>query len=261
MKIFTQNNASITDGIWFGVNYRLAPKILKATKILVVCFVWIFLNDRLFAGDAGTWYVGTDAGINLQQKTFTAFPISPPYPNLPVGETEFRAGERIDLKVGYNLKSWCATELQAGYIYNSISSIGSEPVGGVGFTQFPIMANVIFTQPVYRGWSVYAGGGLGGIISQWDCGVKATVTGPPPSVSFGPGPSATETDCLFGYQVLAGIKYVLGKNWDFSMGYQFLATAAGHDWNVNDLNLSSNNTIKMDSTMSHSFVAALTFKF
>jgi opacity protein-like surface antigen len=179
-----------------------------------------------------------------------------------VGETKFRTGERIDLKIGYNLKSWWATEFEAGYIYNNISSIGSAPVGGIGFTQFPIMANVIFSRPVYRGWSVYAGGGLGGIISQWDCGIKFAVKAPPiPIITYGPGAAATETDCLFGYQAMAGIKYVIGRNWDFSVGYQFLATAAGHDWKLNDLNLSGNNTIKMDSTMSHSIIAALTFKF
>lgn len=234
---------------------------MQTSKVLAIAFAGLFSAGRLLSGDAGTWYLGTDAGVNLPQNTFTAFPRSPQFPYLPAGETKFRPGERVDLKVGYNIKSWCATELEAGYIYNSISSIGSVPVGGVGFTQFPIMANAIFSQPVYRGWSVYAGGGLGGIISQWNCGVKATITGFPPIVHFGPGQSGTETDCLFGYQALAGIKYVLGKNWDLSLGYQFLATAGGHDWKLNDLNLSGNNTIKMDATMSHSIVAALTFKF
>jgi opacity protein-like surface antigen len=262
MRIVLQSSASLADGFWFGFKYRLAPKVQKATKILAIVFSGMFPTGQLSAGDAGTWYVGTDTGVNLQQKTFTAFPISPQYPNLPVGETEFRAGERIDLKVGYNVKSWCATELEAGYLNNSISTIDSEHVGSVGFTQFPIIANVIFSSPVYRGLSVYAGGGLGGIISQWDCGVKV-LSFPPlfPVFLSVPGPSATETDCLFGYQAKAGIKYVFSRNWDFSVGYQFLTTAAGHDWKLNDVNLPGNNTIRMDSTMSHSFFPALTFTF
>lgn len=262
MKIALQLSGSLADVMWFRFKYRLATKVQKATKILAIVFSGMFPTGQVFAGDARTWYVGTDAGVNLQQKTFTAFPISPAYPNLPVGETEFRPGERIDLKVGYNVKSWCATELEAGYINNSISTIDSDHVGGVGFTQFPIIANVIFSSPIYRGFSAYAGGGLGAIISQWDCGEK-TIFIPYgfPLIFHVLGQSATETDCLFGYQAKAGVKYVFSRNWDFSVGYQFLATAAGHDWTLNGVYLPGNNTIRMDSTLSHSFFAALTFTF
>ena len=261
MKNILQENVFRPDGIWLGMEYRQNLNLLKATKILLVIFAGLFPPGLLYAGDAGTWYMGTDAGVNLQQTTFTAFPTSPAYPFLPVGETKFRPGERIDLKVGYNVKSWWATELEAGYIYNGISSIGSEPVSGVGFTQFPIMANVIFSRLVSRGWSVYAGAGLGGIVSQWNCGIKGPIRGFPYPPTFGLGATDTETDCVFGYQAIAGIKYVLSGNWDFSVGYQFLATTAGHDWKVNNWNFPGNNTITMDSTMSHSIVAALTFTF
>jgi opacity protein-like surface antigen len=117
--------------------------------------------------------------------------------------------------------------LEAGYINNSISTIDSDHVGGVGFTQFPIIANVIFSSPIYRGFSAYAGGGLGAIISQWDCGEK-TIFIPYgfPLIFHVLGQSATETDCLFGYQAKAGVKYVFSRNWDFSVGYQFLDAVA-----------------------------------
>jgi opacity protein-like surface antigen len=262
MKIVLQSRVSLADSIWSWFNFWLAPKVHNAAKILAIVFSGMLPTGQLFAGDAGTWYVGTDAGVKLQQKTFTALPISPLYPFLPVGETEFRPGERIDLKAGYNVKSWCATELEAGYIKNSISTIDSEGGGGVGFKQFPIIANVIFSSPVYRGLSVYAGGGLGAIISQWDCGVRVFSFPAVFPVFFSfPGPSPTETDCLFGFQAKAGIKYGFSKNWDFSVGYQFLATAAGHEWKLNGVYLPGNNTIRMDSTMSHSFFAALTYTF
>lgn len=72
--------------------YRLPPKVQKAIKILEIVFSVLFPTGQLFAGDAGTWYVGADAGVNLQQKTFTAFPISPAYLYLPVG------GDRVSCR-------------------------------------------------------------------------------------------------------------------------------------------------------------------
>jgi opacity protein-like surface antigen len=206
----------------------------------------------LFGGDADSWYLETDAGVNFQQDTLTAFLPSNPFN--PFGETKFRPGERVDLKVGYNPNIWLAIELEAGFIHNDISSIGQDPVSGVDFNQFPIMANIDLSRHIFRNWSVYAGGGAGCIVSQWDCGIQAHNNFPFPP-SFYPGHAATATDFLFGYQALAGIKYDISRGWDFKVGYKFLATAEGHDWTINGVN------VKTDPTMSHSIFASLTYKF
>jgi opacity protein-like surface antigen len=207
----------------------------------------------LFAGDAGTWYLDADAGINFQQDTFTAF-LPSGNPVNPVGETQFRPGERVDLTVGYNANRWLAIELEAGFMHNDISSIGSASVSGVDFNQFPVMLNIVFSRHVFRNWSAFAGGGAGCIVSQWDCGMQLHYNFPsPPSAS--PGHVATSTDYLFGYQALVGVRYDISRRWDIKLGYKYLATAEGHDWMISGVE------VKTDPTMSHSLFATLTYKF
>ena len=152
------------------------------------------------------------------------------------------------------MNMWFAVELEAGFIHNDISSIGPDPVSGVDLNQFPIMANIVLSRHASRNWSVYAGGGVGCIVSQWDCGMQAHELFPNPP-TFYPGHAATATDYLFGFQALAGIRYDISKRWDFKLGYKFLATAEGHDWMISGVE------VQTDPTMSHSVFASLTYKF
>ena len=229
------------------------------TSTPAILFASLIPTGLLFAGNADKWYLESDAGINFQQDTFTTF-LPSTNPINPVGETKFRPGERVDLKVGYNLNTWIAAELEAGFVYNSITSIASDPVSGVDFKQFPLMANMVLSRHISHNWSVYAGGGAGCIVSQWNCGINVREElspGFPPVllVIASPGPATTATDFLFGYQVLAGIKYDISRRWDFKVGYKFFATAEGHDWAMGSAD------VKTDATMSHSIFAALTYKF
>lgn len=219
------------------------------SSTLAVIFACLIPADLLFAGDVGSWYIGVDGGVNFQQDAFTTFS-----QGLFSGEARFAPGEQVDLKVGYNLNTWSAIELGAGFVHNSISSIGADSVSDVDFYQVPIFANIVLSRAIFQNWSVYAGGGVGGVVSQWDCGLLARSNFPFPPILY-PGHADSETDFLFGYQVLAGVKYDIGKRWDVTVGYKFLATPEGHDWTINGMD------VKTDPTMSHSVFAALIYKF
>ena len=95
---------------------------------------------------------------------------------------------------------------------------------------------------------------LGALLANGTVGYRLITIFPFPPL-FYPGHAATATDFLFGYQALAGIKYDISRGWDFKVGYKFLATAEGHDWTINGVN------VKTDPTMSHSIFASLTYKF
>lgn len=222
-------------------------KLFSST--VAVIFAYLILANVLFAGDTGSWYVGVDAGINIQQNVFTTFDDSP-----FSGETRFAPGEQVNLKVGYNLNTWSAIELGAGFAHNGISSIGSDSVSDVDFYQVPILADIVLNRTIFHNWSVYVGGGVGGVVSLWDCGLSVRYNPPNPFI-FYPGHASTKADFLFGYQALAGVKYNVSKRWDFTVGYKFLATPEGHDWTINGMD------VKTDPTMSHSIFAALVYKF
>ena len=179
-------------------------------------------------------------------------------PNIPVlvnlvGETKFCVGELVDLKGGYNLEPWLAIELEAGFTHNSISSFGPDPVTNADFYQFPIMANIVLSRALYRNWSVYAGSGFGGVVSQWDCGLQLHGAFPVPF--YYPSRANSDTDFVPAYQVLGGIKYAISGRWDFMVGYKFLGTTEGYSWTINGAN------VKTDPAILQSVFASLTYKF
>lgn len=188
----------------------------------------ICLASSLLAQDSpGRWYLGLDAGLALQQ-------------DLTVQDTggarfEFDPGFRLDVGGGVHLsRSWKA-ELELGFIYNSVSSVGGESVGSGGpdYFQVPIMANVIYTLPLHGPISAYAGAGVGGVYGLlW-------------TDLFG-----SEDSFAFGYQGILGVKYALNDSLDLGLSYKLLGTIE-HDLGA----------ARVDGALSHSILAAFTFKF
>ncbi len=202
---------------------------LKA-KILVLGITGALVStaSNLPAQDTpGRWYLGLDAGLALQQ-------------DITIQDTggaklAFDPGVRLDLSGGLHLsKSWKA-EVELGFIYNSVSSVGGESAGSDSpdYFQVPIMANVIYTLPLRGPISAYAGVGVGGVYGLlW-------------TDLFG-----SEDSFSFGYQGILGVKYALNDNLDLGLSYKLLGTVE-HDLGA----------ATVDGTLSHSVLAVVTFKF
>lgn len=219
-----------------------------ARRPLWFCFiVTILLASPAFAEDRSGWYVGVEGGATFQQDlTFHVEPVVfRPY-NISAA---FDPGPCIRLRAGYDFNRFLGLELEAGYSENDIATLNGTPlpISGAVIRQVPVMANVVLTHPLSSRWSVYFGGGVGGVVSQWN---------------LGPGPiyatlnvTSPATDFTFGYQGTAGIRYELSHHWDCGIAYKFLGTAGHHEWAF------GSESIVADPTFAHSIVASITFHF
>lgn len=157
---------------------------------------------------------------------------------------DFHNGVRADVAVGYQACSYFAAELATGVIWNSADKIGGVSVTSFGNSldlyQVPVLANVIFTTPAWRGIRAYLGGGVGGDVATIDF--------------ERPLGSIHDTDLTFGYQGFAGVNCQMSKRLELGVGYKFLRSES-HNWIENDV------TLKTAGTGVHSVTASLTWKF
>lgn len=189
---------------------------------------------------SGKWYLSMDAGAAFQQDVTMSD---------TTGDTEsitFDPGARLDFELGRNWTRNWATELEIGLTINQVKKsafLGTDFME-VDLVELPIMVNAIYTQPLGRHFSAYIGGGVGGVFSDY-------------SNEFG---GTTESDSTLGFQGLAGVKYEINDRWDFGVTYKFLGTT-GHDVGPGFDSNGNPTEFKSDGTMTHSVLAALTWKF
>lgn len=190
---------------------------------------------------SGKAYLSLDAGVALQQDIAMSDTI---------GDREtvmFDPGARLDCQLGYNFTRNWAAELEIGLAVNQVKNsffLGTDFME-VDLVEFPIMVNVIYTQPLGRHFSAYLGGGIGGVFSDYNIN------------EFG---GTTASDTTFGFQGMAGVKYAINDRWDIGVAYKFLGTT-DHDVGPG-LDSNGNATeFKSGGTMTHSILAALTCKF
>lgn len=186
-------------------------------------------------------YLNFDAGIAWQQNITMRD---------NVGDSEtvtFDPGARLDFDLGYNLSKNWATEFEVGLIINPVKSsfiLGTDYLN-VDFEEVPLLVNVVYTLPLGERLSAYAGGGLGGVFSYY-------------SNDFG---DTTPTDSAFAFQGMAGFRYIFNERWSVSLGYKFLGTTR-HDVGPGvAFDGMTPTEYKSDGTMTHSVLAALTFRF
>ena len=199
------------------------------------------LPDRYYLPPpTGKVYLSFDLGAALQQDITLSDTI---------GDSEnitFDPGARLDCELGYNFTTNWAAELEIGLIINQVKNsviLGTDFMD-VDLVELPVMVNVIYTQPLGHHFSACLGGGIGGVFSDYNN-------------EFG---GTTESDSTFGFQGLAGIKYVINDRWDLGITYKFLGTTehdVGPGWDSNG----NATEFKSDGTMTHSILVALTCKF
>lgn len=157
---------------------------------------------------------------------------------------DFNTGVRGDLGVGYCLTPWLAGELQTGFIWSSVDTIGGVPMssygGSMDLDQIPLLANVVLTAPAWHRLQPYAGGGLGCVFNKLDFN--------------SPLGNIHDTDCTFAYQALAGVRYQISGHVSVGIGYQFLHTQ-NHYWEQDGIALNTGGTA------THSIMCSLTWNF
>src|SRR5258708_7822497 len=119
---------------------------------------------RVSGSEAGSTPVerfsfGADAGLSLQQNLTLRGEVP--------GLMTFDPGLRLDMELRYGLSDRWAVAFQTGLIYNTIDTIAGVPLGSIGFnaslSEIPVMANLSYTIPTHGPFSIYLGGGVGGV--------------------------------------------------------------------------------------------------
>ncbi len=175
----------------------------------------------------GRWYLGLDAGLALQQDMTIK--------DTGGGKLSFDPGIRLDVSGGVHLSESWRAEVELGFIYNPVSSVSGQSLGGDNphYFQVPIMANVIYSLPLHGPITAYVGAGVGGV-----GGVLWTSL------------LGSEDSFTFGCQGILGAKYALSNDLDVGLAYKLLGTF-DHDLGA----------AEVDGTLLHSILATFTFKF
>lgn len=173
-------------------------------------------------------YFNFDAGVNFAQD----LDISATIPGFGSGsaEFEFDPGFRVGLAGGYNFNEWVGAELETGFIYNQFEDFDESWIGHV-----PILANVILRYENPSPVIPYIGVGAGGAISILE-------------------DIDTETDFVFAWQGLAGVRFAVSETFSVGIGYKFFATAESEfDMDVVEYEL--------DETFNHAISVNFNFSF
>jgi opacity protein-like surface antigen len=190
---------------------------------------------------SGKLYFGFDCGA-ARQRSITL--------SDSAGDSErvaFDPGARLDTQLGYNFATNWAVELELGLIISPVKysyALGTDYMG-VSLVEFPVLVNVIYSRPLGRHFSVYAGGGVGGVFSHYEDEYGDTT------------PSAS----AFGYQGMAGVKYVINQKCDLGVGYKILGTAGYNVASGVAYDGFTPTEYKSSGNLTQSILATLTCKF
>jgi opacity protein-like surface antigen len=190
-----------------------------------------FDSDTVAGGDLSGFYESGDAGVAIMQ------------PLVLQGSVDgMNVGPRLDVSLGYNVTKNFAMELQGGFAHNVMSSQDGRlfPSGfSVGFWTVPVTANGIYRLKLNDHWQAYGGLGAGVVISTVEDNYF--------------GDNLSSTDCEFGYQAQAGIKYLINDQLECGLGYNFLGTL-DHHWTLF-------GPFSTSPTYMHAILLNLTYRF
>lgn len=191
---------------------------------------------------AGKAYFGVDAGAISQRATTLSG-------NGLSQKVSFDTGFRLDAQAGYQFNPHWAAEIEFGLIANHAKSTPAleTVLGDVDLVQMPILANVIYTQPLGHGWSASLGGGLGMVVSQYQS----------------PYLYATSSKAAFAWQGMAGIRYAISSHCDLGVAYKILGTS-GYD--IGDVDYyyfgySYQSGLHSDGNLSQSLLLSFVWRF
>jgi hypothetical protein len=179
----------------------------------------------VYADEDSKLYFKTEGGAAFQQHVHVTIPGT-----LEV-DLKTEAGPRFDFSVGYQFKESLSAELNTGLVITKLQDVGRHD-----FYQIPIMANLIW-QPQEGKLGPFVGAGIGGIEIILDPNVL---------------PASTDSDLVFGGQIMAGFRYRFRKHFEVGLTYKFLyATTA----------VSDSTGASIGPSLTHSVLAAFVCKF
>lgn len=159
------------------------------------------------------------------------------------GDLKTDIGFRFSAGVGYNLNKNWGVEFDTGYVWNTIDkakAIGASLSGDSSFSHTPFMINVVYRYQLGAKFETYIGGGAGGVYSVLNIDE--------------PGSSDDDGDVVFGWQAIAGVRYIISETMSVGVGYKYMGTTEG-EYDI------KGSSYEIDSVHNHSFGAVFNWKF
>lgn len=209
-------------------------------KSLVVAVGLVSLALPLSAQEPVGWYVKGEVGPAWTEEIEVDEFIS----SLSGIDAKLDIGFRYNVGGGYRFCEWFATEVETGVIYNSIDEIGgADDLGDSSLVNVPLMANAIFEIPTRTPFTPYAGLGIGMSFTVIDLDDVGSVDG-------------SDSDAVFAYQALAGMRYTVTDRWAVTLAYKYLGTT-DPSWDVRG----TSGDIEFEGASSHAVLAGFQFSF
>ena len=159
-------------------------------------------------------------------------------------DVEFDVGVRFDFGGGYRFCEWFSAEFESGFIHNYIDEIGGAgDLDDTTLANIPLMANAIFEFPTQTGLTPFAGVGAGvsfSVLTIDDVG----------------GLDGTESDAVFAYQGILGLRYDISEQWAVNLTYKYFRTT-DPSWDVRG----SSRDIEFEGANTHAFMAGFNLRF
>src|SRR2546423_647338 len=134
---------------------------LAATVIYAGSIAALRADERIH-----NFYISADAGAIFQQNADFSERGSP---NITAG---FNTGARVDLALGYNVNENLALEIEPGFMWNSVDTLGGFSLAGNGrsidLESVPLLVSLIYRVPTGTAFTPYVGAGIGADITFFD---------------------------------------------------------------------------------------------
>jgi opacity protein-like surface antigen len=129
-----------------------------------------------------------------------------------------------DIGGGYAFNKYVSAELQLGGTWDHINSVEGASLHDTTFSTLPILANLVLQYPIPQTRLVpYIGGGVGGAATFFDTDeFYQTVPGGFVSIH------GSDSDFVFAWQGLAGLRLQLNSRMSVGVGYHFLYLDPSH---------------------------------
>jgi len=194
---------------------RRPQRILFAATLLVASSALCGCLQAQEQNNASRFYFSVNSGVAWQQD------ISVKEKDQVSGsvtreKVQFDSGLRLDVGGGYQFTDCLAAELEAGVIFNAVSGDSGNTrlnADGINFLQVPFFVNVVGRIPTRTRLKPWVGVGVGGMYTSLE--------------SFGYYLSSVrsdDTDVVFAYQGLAGLRYEMTRRVELGLAYKYTAT-------------------------------------
>lgn len=139
----------------------------------------------------------------------------------PSGTVSYHVGYSGEFGFGYAFDRFLSVGFETGYTWAGIDSVQNYAASGSTIGNVPFLANVTLSVPIPDTYVVpYIGGGVGGVDSIFDARNFAPLFGAVQGTTL----HGSQSDVVFGYQVILGVRINLNPHIAIGVGYDFLGT-------------------------------------